>query len=84
MTILWGFKGKNIDTRSDFQKQVDDENICNECEVEMEVVHKEGKRYKYDKDHTMYKCSICGFTHRKRTQNEILRDMGERDDLGME
>jgi RNase P subunit RPR2 len=71
-------------TKSDFEKQIDSESICEICHTEMTIIHKEGKRFKYDKNHTMYECSICGFKHRKRTQNEILRDIGERDDLGME
>lgn len=69
---------------SDFDKQVDSESICEICHCEMKIIHKESKRYKHDKEHTMYECKICGFKHRKRTQNEILRDLGERDDLGME
>lgn len=67
--------------KSDYDKQVESESICSICNIEMKIVHKEGKRFKYDKEHTMYECSICGFKHRKRTQNEILRDMGERDDI---
>ena len=80
MTILWELYGENKDSRPEFKKQTDSESICELCNVEMEIVHKEGKRYKYDKDHTMYECKICGFKHRKRTQNEILSDMGNRDD----
>lgn len=67
--------------KSEFEKQLDLESICGECNCEMYIIHKEGKRYKYDKNHTMYECSICGFKHRKRTQNEILRDLGDRDNL---
>jgi hypothetical protein len=66
------------DTRSDFRKQTDSESICGECNVEMKIIHKEGKRFKYDKNRTRYECPICKNTHRKRTQNEILRDMGKR------
>ena len=80
MSIFWQLYDKGNDTRSDFEKQTDSESICELCNTEMDIVNKEGKRFKYDKDHTMYECKICGFKHRKRTQNEILRDMGERDD----
>ena len=76
--------GQNSDTRSDFEKQTDSEAICELCNCEMKVVHKEGKRFKYDKDHTMYECSICGFKQRKRTHNEILRDLGKRYNLSQE
>lgn len=69
--------------KSDFEKQLDSESICELCHCEMKVVVKKGKQFKYDKNHTMYECSICGFKHRKRTQNEILRDLGEREDTNL-
>jgi len=71
---------KKEDDKSDYDKQIESESICTICNCEMQIIHKEGKRHKYDKNHTMYECQICGFKHRKRTQNEILRDLGERDD----
>lgn len=80
LTNTWKPSGE----KSEFEKQTDSENICALCNCEMEIIHKESKRFKYDKEHTVYGCDICGFTHRKRTQNEILRDMGERDYLGIE
>ncbi len=66
--------------KSDYDKQVESESICNICNCEMKVIHKEGKRFRYDKEHTMYQCPICGNKHRKRTQNEVLRDIGKMDD----
>ncbi len=66
--------------KSPFELAIENESICELCNCEMKVIHKEGKRFKYDKDHTMYECRVCGFRHRKRTENEILRDIGERDE----
>ena len=66
--------------KSKLELELEQESICNICNCEMDIIHKKKKRNRFDKEHTTYECSICGFKHRKRTQNEILRDMGERDD----
>jgi len=69
---------KNL-TQEDFENQVNDESLCPICHTEM-TMEKHKKKTHYSKEKTVYKCPICGFKHRKRTQNEILRDMGLRDE----
>jgi len=65
-------------SQKEYKRQVKDESICPECNIEMDI-DKKKKSNHYGKERTIYTCYICGFTHRKRTQNEILRDMGCRD-----
>lgn len=65
-------------SQAEYKKQLKDESICPECNIEMDI-EKHKKKNHFDKERTIYKCYICGITHRKRTQNEILRDMGCRD-----
>ena len=60
-----------------WKKQKASESICDQCGEQMKVDKK--PRKKYGKHNTTYTCEFCGHTHRKRTQNEILRDVGERD-----
>ena len=50
----------------------DSEKICDVCGFTMS----ETKRKKRIKERTFYTCSECGNRHRKRTTNEILRDLG--------
>jgi len=56
------------------------ENICPECLIQMDTIFKGKKVNRYDKERTVYKCFVCGFTHRKRTLNEVLRDLDMRDE----
>ncbi len=65
-------------TQKDYKQQLKEESICPECNIEMDE-NKKPKGGRFRKEKTTYKCFICGFTHRKRTQNEILRDIGARD-----
>ena len=57
------------------KNEINNENIGPYCKIKMI----ENKRKKHIKHKTSYDCEICGFHHRKRTINEILRDLGERD-----
>jgi uncharacterized protein with PIN domain len=56
-----------------------DESVCNVCNTEMTLVKAKRRKNRWDKCHDFYVCPACGFTHRKRTYNEILRDIGERE-----
>lgn len=66
---------ENIDP---VQEEIKTENICEICHREMTLITIRKKKYKYDKGHSMYSC-VCGNKLRKRTYNEVLRDLGERD-----
>lgn len=61
--------------QEEWAKEIDSESICDQCGQDMKE-HKRPRR-KYGKHNTTYECDYCGHTHRKRTQNEILRDTGE-------
>jgi predicted RNA-binding Zn-ribbon protein involved in translation (DUF1610 family) len=61
---------------SDFEEQLNNESICPVCHIEM-VCTKRKRSNRYKKHSTVYDCPVCGFHHRKRTMNEILRDIGE-------
>lgn len=63
---------------SEFEDQLYNEHICPECGIEMNCTKKK-KSNRWKKESTYYDCPICGFHHRKRTLNEILRDIGEED-----
>ena len=54
----------------------DDESICEQCGSKMTLNIIRKKRNRWDKGHAMYECS-CGNGFRKRSVNEILRDLGE-------
>ena len=61
-----------------YEKATKDENICDACNMPMKFI--KGKtRKKYGKYNDYYKCDNCGNQFRRRTQNEVLRDIGERD-----
>lgn len=62
------------------QNEINLDSYCPDCNIKMPIYSKGKKKNKYDKEKTIYKCSVCGFTHRKRTLNEILRDLGLRDE----
>ena len=59
---------------SEFEKQMINESICDECGVEM--TENKLDRRKYGKENTYFECDICGNKNRKRTINEIARDCG--------
>jgi len=67
---------KNIEERVKEAQQ--DGEICGVCgfKIGLHIIRK--KRNSYDKGHEMYECSQCENKFRKRTVNEILRDIGER------
>lgn len=56
----------------------EDEKICMECGLEMKLITHRKKKNRWNKGHFTYECS-CGNKFRKRTVNEILRDMGEKE-----
>ena len=62
-------------SQKDFEKELQGENICPQCNIEMDE-DKKPKKNRFDKERTIYTCYVCGHTHRKRTGNEILRDLG--------
>lgn len=62
------------------QTELRTESICPQCSIEMDLIKNTKKKNHFDKENRVYKCSVCGFTHRKRTLNEILRDLGLRDE----
>ena len=51
-------------SHKEFKKQQRDESLCPECNIEMDET-KAKKKNHFDKERTIYKCYICGFTHRK-------------------
>ena len=63
---------------TEFKKQLREEAICPVCNVEMEETKRPMTNKEFGKRRTTYDCKICGFHHRQRTINEILRDIGER------
>lgn len=67
-----------IDLDKEIKKNIAEDSICEQCgrTMTLEVVRK--RRNRYDKGHFMYICS-CGNKFRKRTLNEILRDLGEKE-----
>jgi len=56
------------------------DSICEQChrKMKLKVIHK--ARTRFNKHHKMYEC-ICGNKFRKRSRNEILRDLGEREKM---
>jgi len=78
--LLKGYYVKDdeiVDTQYEYTKELNNERICDQCGSEMKELKK--PRKKYGKHNTIYKCTYCDHTHRKRTQNEILRDKGLRE-----
>lgn len=72
-------KPKNEDSKHDkYINQVQSESMCDVCSYPMQLV-KGQKRKKYGKSNDYYVCPNCGNKFRCRTQNEILRDLGERE-----
>ena len=51
--------------------------ICDNCSSYMTEI-KRSKKNSYSKCNTVYKCENCGNQFRKRTTNEVLRDLGYR------
>jgi len=61
-----------------WKKEIANEKICDQCGSDMKEIKRPRTRKKYGKHMTTYECTFCNHVHRKRTQNEILRDLGER------
>lgn len=61
-----------------YHKATEQDHICDNCAYPMKLI-KGPKRKKYGKINDYYHCDNCGNRFRKRTQNEILRDLGERE-----
>ena len=62
----------------DVKRSIDEECRCEACgrTMTLKVIRK--KQNRYDKGHFMYVCS-CGNKFSKRTFNEVLRDLGEKE-----
>ena len=58
-------------------KEQESEQICDVCSREMTLNVKRKKRNRWDKGFAVYEC-VCGNKFRKRSVNEILRDLGEK------
>lgn len=58
----------------DYSKEVEAEKICDNCGAEMKFT-KKPKKNRWSKESSYYTCE-CGNKFRKRTRNEILRDLG--------
>jgi predicted RNA-binding Zn-ribbon protein involved in translation (DUF1610 family) len=67
---------KNEPQISEFEEQLNNESICPECDIEM-IFTKKKRSNRWKKESSYYDCPVCGYHHRKRTINEILRDIGE-------
>lgn len=59
------------------REEIKNDSMCPVCNVKMRVTKKEPRKH-FEKCKTMYFCDICGVHHRKRTLNEILRDLDMR------
>lgn len=70
---------KNMEDLSPYEKEKQNESICPLCNIEMDFIKGKPKADRWDKFHDYYVCPVCGFRHRRRTYNEILRDIGERE-----
>jgi ssDNA-binding Zn-finger/Zn-ribbon topoisomerase 1 len=69
---------KDDDLIGEYEKATMHDNICDECNMPMKLI--KGKtRKKYGKYNDYYKCDNCGNQFRRRTENEVLRDIGARD-----
>lgn len=62
-----------------YKDEVASEGVCDVCSAPMNLVKGKPRANKYDKKHDVFECTLCPHRFRARTQNEILRDMGERD-----
>lgn len=60
-----------------FKDEIHSDCICESCGCEMIEVKQ--KRRHYGKENTYFKCDLCGIQYRKRTVNEVARDMGLRE-----
>ena len=58
--------------------ELENESICEQCGRGMKLTKIRSKKNRWDKGHSMYDC-VCGNQLRKRTFNETLRDLGERE-----
>jgi hypothetical protein len=61
-------------------QELKNESICEICGRTMELIVIRKKKNQWDKGHKMFQCvESCGNIRRKRTFNELLRDLGERE-----
>ena len=61
------------------ENELANENICDRCSSEMKL-QKHKRKSEWRKHNDMYVCPNCGHSYRRRTFNEVLRDLDLRDD----
>jgi hypothetical protein len=67
-------------TSEQIKQEKQKEPICEICGRTMELIVIRKKKNQWDKGHKMFQCvESCGNIRRKRTFNELLRDLGERE-----
>ena len=67
-----------VSLEDEISHEQEDESTCSECGLKTTLNVKRKKRNRWDKGFAVWECA-CGNKFRKRTVNEILRDLGEKE-----